>query len=262
MGLKQNIINAFLYLTTKLAGAGFLYSVMSIYFLIATGFDLYEYVEETSHGFLLYTVYVYGIACSIIIDLITYKIPKKNYSVKILLYIVAGYAYFMARELSVIMFIAGTVGALCSVLFYFGTYKSFRSQTFKYTVIIAPLFFIILLNFDFTEKENWVEVGSDHSYTATFEYFNGKHEIPIHLKEGQTITVFHDFNNTNGGGHGFHVLNEINNLVGMTEVNEKKVRLKVQDSGVYRIVVTGDDVKGSFIVTWEIEKDDNNESIK
>lgn len=41
----------------------------------------------------------------------------------------------------------------------------------------------------------------------------------------------------------------------MTEVSEKKVKLEVQDSGVYSMVVTGDDVKGSFLVTWEIDED-------
>ena len=253
--LKQNLIKAFLYLTTKLAGAGFLYLVMSGYLLISTGFDLYEFVEEISHGFLWFVVYVYGILCSIIIDLLTYKVSKKQFSVKILLYVVAGYAFFIVREINVIMLIAGTVGALCSIIFYVGAYNSFRFQSFKYAVIIAPLFVTMLMNFDFTEKEQWVEVRSDNTYIATFEYFNGKHEIPFHVKEGQTITVFHEFKNSNGGGHGSHFLNEKNDLVGMTEVSEKKVKIEIQDSGVYSMVVTGDDVKGSFIVTWEIDED-------
>lgn len=241
-------------MTTKLAGAGFLFIVMSIYLLIATGFDLYEFVEGISHGFLWFVVYGYGILGSVIIDLLALKIPKENYSVRIILHIVAGYAFFMIREISVIMFIAGTVGALCSLLFYFGTYKSFRFQSFKYVVIFAPLFLIILMNFNFTEKEQWFEAKSDNSYSATFEHFNGKHEIPIRLKEGQTITVFHDFKNTNGGGHGSHFLNEKNNLVGMTVVSEKKFKLRVQNSGIYRMIVTGDNVKGSFIVTWKIDE--------
>lgn len=37
----------------------------------------------------------------------------------------------------------------------------------------------------------------------------------------------------------------------MTEVSEGVMKLKVQVAGVYRIVVTGDDVKGSFKVTWK-----------
>lgn len=152
-----------------------------------------------------------------------------------------------------IMLFAGTIGALCSLIFYVGTYISFRFKSFKYVFsIVVPLTIIILIGVDFTEKEQWVEVKSETSYKATFDHFNGKHEIPVLLKTGQTITMSHDFKATNGGGHGFHVLNEKNKLVGMTEINEGGLKLKVQDAGVYRMVVTGDDVEGSFEVTWNI----------
>ena len=95
---------------------------------------------------------------------------------------------------------------------------------------------------------------SETSYSATFDHFNGKHEIPVLAKEGQTINLSHDFKATNGGGHGFHVLNEKNKLVGMTEVSEGELKLKVQDAGVYRMIVTGDDVEGEFNVTWYIDE--------
>ncbi|MEK5522098.1 hypothetical protein [Heyndrickxia sp. FSL W8-0423] len=250
--LRKRLIEGIPYLLTKFAGAGFLMFVISNYVLLVSGIDMYEFVEGIANWFLWGIVFGYGILCSLFIDLYVFRIPKTGYIIKIILYIVAGYAFFIISAINVYTLFAGTVGALCSLIFYFGTYLSSRFKSFKYVFsFVIPLTLIILMNVDFTEKEQWVEVKSDHTYNATFDYFNGKHEIPVQAKAGQTITLYHEFNNTNGGGHGFHVLNEKNKLVGITEVSEGVMKLKVQVAGVYRIVVTGDDVKGSFKVTWK-----------
>ncbi|WP_044893624.1 hypothetical protein [Bacillus alveayuensis] len=55
------------------------------------------------------------------------------------------------------------------------------------------------------------------------------------------------------GGYGHYVLNEENDFVGMNEVAEKTHRIKVKESGIYRIIVTGDNLKGSFQVTWHVD---------
>lgn len=255
MALKIILIKAIPYLTTKLAGAGFLLFVISSYLLLASGIDMYEFVEGISNWFLWIIVFGYGILCSLLIDLFVFKLPSTSHLVRILLCIVAGYGVFIITMNFYIMLFAGTIGALCSLIFYVGTYISFRFKSFKYVFsILVPLTIIILIGVDFTEKEQWVEVKSETSYTATFDYFNGKHEIPVLAKVGQTITLSHDFETTNGGGHGFHVLNEKNKLVAMTEVSEGESKVKVQDAGVYRMVVTGDDVEGNFKVTWNISK--------
>ena len=52
MTLKINLIKAISYLITKLAGAGFLLFVISIYLLLSFGKDMYEFVEGISSGFL------------------------------------------------------------------------------------------------------------------------------------------------------------------------------------------------------------------
>lgn len=254
MALKINLLKAIPYLITKLSGAGFLLFVISFYLLLESGLDMYEFVEGISNWFLWIIVFGYGILCSLFIDLFVFKVPITSYLVKIILYIVAGYGIFFIITINVyIMFIAGTIGAICSLIFYVGTYLSFSFKSFKYVFsIVVPLTIIILMGVDFTEKEQWDEVISETSYTATFDHFNGKHEIPVLAKAGQTITLSHDFKATNDGGHGFHVINEKNKLVGMTEISEGELKLKVQDVGVYRMVVTGDDVKGEFNVTWNI----------
>ncbi len=255
MTLKINLIKAISYLITKLAGAGFLLFVISIYLLLSFGKDMYEFVEGISSGFLWIIVFGYGILCSLLIDLWVLKVPNSSLTVKILLYILAGYGFFIITMDVSFMLFAGTIGALCSLIFYVGTLLSFRFQSFKYVFsIVVPLIIIILMDVDFTEKEQWIEVKSETSYTATFDHFNGKHEIPILAKSDQTITLSYDFNATNDGGHGFYMLNGKNKLVGLTEVSEEVLKLEVQKAGVYRMVVTGDDVKGNFKVKWSISE--------
>lgn len=258
---RKKLLNITSYLSIKIAGAGFLLFVMFTYLLVMLGMDLYKFVEGISNGYLWAAAFGYGIFCSLLIDLIVYKISATKLSVKVplfmmkvLLYIIAGYVVFLIMGFNLFTLIAGTVGAICSLIFYFGTNVSSRSNMFRYGFgIVVPLLFIVLMSMDFTEKEQWVELKTDTSYTANFHHFNGKHEIPIVVKEGQTITISHGFMNTNGGGHGFHILNEKNSLVGYTEVSDELYELKVKDNDTYRVVVTGDDVRGGFKVNWTID---------
>jgi len=251
--LRKKVKRGIPHFIIKLAGAGFLMFVISSYVLLASGLDMYEFVEGIDNLLLWIIVFGYGIFCSFFIDLFVSRFSKTGYRMKISLYIVAGYAFFIISSINAYTLIAGTVGALCSLIFYFGTYIASCFNSLKYLFsIVIPITLIILISIDFTEKEQWVEVKNDNTYTATFEYFNGKHEIPIQAKAGQTIILSHEFNNTNGGGHGFHVKNEKNKLIGMTEVGEKELEFKVQVAGVYRVVVTGDNVKGNFNVIWKL----------
>ena len=132
MSLKINLLKAIPYLTTKLSGAGFLLFVISIYLLLESGRDMYEFVEGISNWFLWIIIFGYGILCSLFIDLFVYKVPFASYLVKILLYIVAGYGIFFIISINVyFIFIAGTIGAICSLIFYVGTYLSFRFKSFN-----------------------------------------------------------------------------------------------------------------------------------
>jgi hypothetical protein len=241
------------YLMTKLSGAGFSIFIFFIATLFLTDFDMYEAVKNIANPFIWLVFYGYGIVCSLFIDLLVFKIPKINTTIKVILYILAGYIIFIPWGW--LALIAGTVGALCSLLFYLGMYLSQRKMVFKYGfAIMAPFILVILMNLDFTIKMKWEETKGDLSYTARFSYFNGEHAIPIHAKKGQTITFAVQFNNINEGGYGYHVLNEENELVGMNEVDEQKRRIEVKDSGIYRIIVTGDGLKGSFQVVWDVEE--------
>lgn len=253
MVIKPKLTNTITYLISKFAGAGLLLFVIAIYLLTSSKFDMYKFVEDISNGFFWIIIFGYGILCSLMIDFVILKFPKVGFKTKLLLYIVAGFGFFIITWNVYFILFAGTIGAICALIFYAGTWISSRFRSFRYIFsIVIPLVILILLWVDFTEKEQWVDVKNDTSYIATFAYFNGKHEIPIEAKSGQTVHLSHQFTPTNDGGHGFHVLNEQNKLVGMTEVSGDEFNWKVEDAGVYRIVVTGDDVSGEFMVTWEI----------
>ncbi|MBY0147408.1 hypothetical protein [Neobacillus niacini] len=242
-------------LFTKLAGAGFTLLLFFTFLFLQSEWDMVEFVDTISSEYIWIIIFGYGIFCSILIDIIEWKIARINKTLKILLYIVAGYAFFFINGINVINFIAGTIGALCALIFYFGTYLTDRSKGRKLVfAFLVPLFFILLMNINFTEKKQWDEERKATSYTASFEYFNGKHEIPIKVNEGQIINISIDFKNQNGGGYGYHVLNPKGDLVGMTEAEEREMTFTAHESGVYHVVVTGDDLQGGITVKWTIDE--------
>lgn len=252
------IVKITLYLVSKLAGAGFaLTFIFGFLFLLEP--DLYKFSEMISTKFIWLMLFCYGLLCSVFIDLITGKMKKKYQQVnrllmKFELYIFFGFAVFLLNGISYFTLIAGLIGALCSLLFYLGTFLSQRSRSFNYLFsIVMPLCFFLLLTIDFTEKKQWNETRTDSSYSASFQYFNGEHEIPLKVTEGQTLILSREFVNENGGGNGFHVLDDHDKLVGMTEINDQTLKLVPTKTGIYKMVVTGDSIKGSFKIIWRIE---------
>jgi len=214
---------------------------------------MYEFTEEIPIRILLAVVFGYGLCCSILIDLIVFKLPRMSFPLIVILYIAAGYIIFILSGINFYTLFAGTIGAICSLLFYFGTNLTFRYKFTKFVFsFFVPITLIILMNIDFTEKEQWNEVTTDSSFAVSFDHFNGKHEIPVQAKEGQIIAMSINFTILNGGGHGYHVLNEKGKLIEMKEVGGDVMGIYIKDSGVYRLVVTRDDAKGSIKVTWSI----------
>ncbi|WP_047984642.1 hypothetical protein [Ornithinibacillus californiensis] len=246
-----------LYLISKLSGAGFLASIFAVYVLLVTEMDWFEFSEAISGWFFWVMPFVYGIVSSMIIDLIKLKLSNKRRSTEIGLYILFGFIPFIIY-MEGIMFtiIAGSIGAASALLFLFGIYLTKQSKILRYVVaFVIPIVLIIMANIDFTTKVNWKEEQTNLSYQATFDYFNGKHEIPIEAQQGQIILFSVEFTNENGGGHGYHVRNRLDNYMGMEEtVNQHAV--EVPEDGIYRIIINGDGIKGKVEVDWEIR--DNN----
>ncbi|MEC2072536.1 hypothetical protein [Alkalihalophilus marmarensis] len=257
-------LKIFKYITTKLAGAGLLLFILFVILLVfSTGFNLYQLVEELSSPNIWFLLYIYGVLSSIVIDLIVHKIPKlksklnvSEDTLKASLYAVSGFGVFQIWGLDPFTIFAGVIGAGSAFIFYLGTRAAEQVKSFRYLfAILIPLFICILLRIDFTSKSGWTEERTDSSYTASFNYLNGRHEIPIDLEEGQLFTVTYEFNTTNGAGHGFHIRNEKNKYVGMNHISDDPflLQLNVEEAGTYKVVVTGYRVSGDFSVEWYIE---------
>lgn len=241
------------FVIVKLSGSGFAIALLALYILHSSSYDLYTFSEYLSSPFLWIVFYAYGIICSFLIDFLAYCFPKVISKLKFILYILAGFAIFMFQGNAMIAIIAGIVGALCALLFYVGTMMSHRNRLFKYGfAFMIPLVILILLSFDFTEKRNWNETRTDSTYEASFAYFNGKHEIPIEVGKGETFTFRIVVKNDNGGGHGYHVRTDDQSMVPMGKPGADKYSIHSEEGGTYQIVVTGDQLKGSIQVDWEV----------
>lgn len=218
---------------------------------------------------LWFLAYGYGILASVLIDWLIKKYALKKVKTKMGLYSIAGfgiflifgfivsiiYGEFLNLEFLAYAILAGIVGAVCALIFFLGTVIVNYSKIFTYIfAFFIPIVLSIIMSNDYTVKKNWESIQHENSYAASFTYFNGKYEIPIEAKKGQIVKITQQFHAENDGGHGFHLKDENNRYVGMQEIDEDQFKFEVKKSGVYRAIVTGDKVSGSFYVRWDITK--------
>lgn len=260
--LNDKVIN---YLLNKIAALGFLVFIMSSYVLIATSFDLYEFVETiTNIAFWLY-MSGYALLTTMLIDLVSYKWKELTNKSIILLHCLAGFvAFFPQIGLNPISIIAGLVGALCAFIYALGTFLFKKKKNFVWAALLVFPLLLGMSFVDFTEKKNWNAQMTESTYSAEFEYFNGKHEIPLTLEKGDKVTIYVSITLENGGGHGFHVRDENNDYVAMRileetndpyeQVNTNGFQFDAKEAGVYQLTVTGDDLDGKIEVKWEIDE--------
>ncbi|MFD2639262.1 hypothetical protein [Piscibacillus salipiscarius] len=242
------------YILKKLAGAGFFFVVLSSFLLLSSEIDDgFEFVEEISVVF--WWIILFSLATSMI-DFIVQKFLMNYQSIKLALYVVSGVLYFLLNPMEIwtFYFILGLIGAMAGLTVYMGMYLAKKSTILKiFLSIVVPLVCFIFLNLNFTDKQGWVEERTETSYEASFDYFNGRHEVPIKAEKGESITSSFEFNNINEGGWSFHILNELGQKVGRAEINDDQTRFEAKRSGVYRFVIIGDDVEGRFRIEWAIE---------
>ncbi|WP_080844033.1 hypothetical protein [Cytobacillus gottheilii] len=251
------------YILNKVAALGLLIFIMCTYLLLGTGLDLFEFTEYLSD--LEYWLYIsgYALLITVLIDLVGYKWVKLTIIAKIFLHCLAGFiVFFPFMGINPFTLIAGFVGSLCALIYVLCCYFLKKK---KRLALIALFVFPLLLSvrlIDFTDKENWTEEITNTSYAAMFDHFNGKHEIPLSLKKGDLVTIYISFTPTNGGGYGYQILDQNNENVGMTELGEmdreyeelntRAIQFNAEKAGAYRLIVTGDHLKGKIDVKWTI----------
>ncbi|WP_010097160.1 hypothetical protein [Ornithinibacillus scapharcae] len=238
------------YVIQKLSAAGLLISIFAI-FILTSSMELYDFSESMSYWFLWTMIFGYGILSSMVIDCVKIIFHNVPVFIEILLYLIAGFVPFIfIMEPPYILF-AGGVGSFSALLFLAGLQFIKRKVTKVLFAFIIPITFLVMANIDFTSKQNWREETTDSSYSVTFDYFNGKHHIPIEAKSGEKIIFSVDFTNVNYGGYGYSILNENKDLIGMVEHTENRGTAIVPEDGIYFIEIRGDNLKGKIEVDWK-----------
>jgi len=248
---RERFVSLTTYLIMKAAGAGFALSLFFAVLLLLTGFDWFEFVEAISTPWHWLIFFGFGTVCSIGIDLLAKKMTKPSVALQLALHAIAGFVLFFVNGFQLTALMAGTVGAVCALLYWAGVQAAGKSVVFRWIfAITVPLTLITLMQIDFTQKTGWTEERTDGEYKASFAHFDGKHEIPLHLTKGERIAIRIGVTNRNGGGHGYHVLDENGEYVGMRENKDGRFIVEAPSDGLYRIVITGEDLRGSVSVQW------------
>lgn len=253
MAYRNRIIYYIHYVAAKLFATSF--TLLLFGFLIA-GVTLFDMSKLISTKGILLLFVPYAIGYSIAVDCVVRLVKSHKTAFRLLLYIVGGHLpfFFVMGKYTVFTFIAGSVGAICAMI-YLGAYSWIRRFP-KYAITLSIMLSLVvgaLLTFDFTVKKGWTEVRADYAYEAEFAYFHGIHAIKLNLNEGVTIRYSIDWA-VRSGGYGHHVLDDNGDYVGQTISEDGAVHsFKADQSGNYSIVVTGDRLSGNFTVNWTFE---------
>lgn len=261
MHLNRNIMG---YILNKLAALGLLVFIMCMSLILLNGFDLYRSTETLSYLSIWGLIGAYALVTTMLIDLVRIKWISFSFGVSVFLHGIAGFiVFFPFMGFNFYAVLAGSVGALCAMTYAFSSYLLEKKKQYAWLfLLVFPLFLSFRL-IDFTIKKDWTEEITATSFYAEFERFNGKNQIPIPLKKGDVVTVNLSFYGQNGGGYGFHILDEHGEYVAMEDVGEKdepyndldetSIQFQAVKDGRYFIVVTGDELQGEIDVRWDIE---------
>ncbi|HHT7235898.1 MULTISPECIES: hypothetical protein [Bacillus] len=253
----------FPYALIKFSAACSLFFSFLLFFFIGSDMNFFktsEYLTGFIYIFWFYLLFLYAILCSVIIDKLN---SKRNSTPRtILLYILCGYLFFLPFHIYnggdvIIIFIMGSVGAICSLFFYLCTCIANKSKWFRYmTAIIIPILFIAICSIDFTQKEQWVEHSTKNTFEADFSYFNGTHKIPVYVKKGETLEVNVNFlitENSAYQGYGTGFSSEFNKYEPLSELSDDTYELSPSKTGTYYIEVTGYGIEGKIKTNWIIK---------
>lgn len=247
-----------------MASAGFaLLCLWALFLLTGGGYLSFRLMEEINLWGILY---LYGAACSIIIDMFVRYFPSKRTLKEGLLYAFFGYCYFpaagylskgaalSARELLGTLFIAGTLGAITALIFWAGGRLAANHRRTSYLMgIVIPGVLFLSMTIVNDLKMGWKETFTNSTYEAAFDSFNGAQEIPVELRKGQTLVFGVLWNVKGGSSTGHHVLKPNGGYAALQTTTDHRTAISAEEDGVYRIVAQArGGGSGSFKVTWEI----------
>jgi hypothetical protein len=242
------------YLAAK-AAAGIVLFILFI--IVAAGWDLYAW-SELLHEWMWSSLIVgYAPVYSMVTDAVAKLTrPKYRLSVQLLLYTLGGFLPFVIwfRVQFFIVLYAGLIGTVCAYV-YLVLYLVLKKRGLYTLVAAAVALSILLVLFfhDFTVKRGWSELRGDTSYEASFSLLHGQISVPIEVEAGQLIEF--SVNWQTSGGNGYSLKAPDGKYAGMEPVGDfdsSTRRFTAEESGVYRIVLTGDRLTGRLKVEWSI----------
>ncbi|WP_217557057.1 hypothetical protein [Paenibacillus sp. GbtcB18] len=248
MGRKQ----VWSFILSKLAAAGTLFTVFVI-IIIKTKAGLYQISEAARLPYLWWLVYGYAVIYSILTELILFKFfPKAKVWIRMVVYGAGGFAPFVVLIFDpVYIAISGLIGSVCALFFYAADCLYGRTKIMSAVAALCiPAVLLVFAWGDFTETRQWREVRTDSSYEVSFAYFNGEKAVPIPIKKGETALLTYSWTMKNGG-YGVR-FTDVKQVPG--DLPEKnKIRIRVPESGVASLVLTGDHAEGTFRMEWNAE---------
>ncbi|AFC32459.1 hypothetical protein PM3016_5781 [Paenibacillus mucilaginosus 3016] len=235
----------------------------ALFLLMGGGYLSFRLMEEINLWGILY---LYGAACSIIIDMFVRYLPSYRPLKEGLLYAFFGYCYFPAAgylskgaalsagELFGTLLVTGTLGAITALIFWAGSRLASKHPRTSYLMgIVIPGVLFLSMTIVNDLKIGWKETFSNSTYEAAFDLFNGAREIPVELRKGQTLVFSFLWNVKGGSSTGHHALKPNGGYAVLQTTTDHKTAIRAEEDGVYRIVAKArGGGSGSFKVTWEI----------
>jgi hypothetical protein len=124
----------------------------------------------------------------------------------------------------------------------------------KRIAIIASLMILFVLT-ACTIKAGWVSINFGNRFSANYQHFNGKQVDRIRMKPGETLTLNCEVE-VKKGILSIQVVNPQGKLIWVEkflEDAECHFGFTAETGGVYKVIVLGDQTRGSFELDWIIE---------
>ncbi|PWW07240.1 hypothetical protein DFQ01_102132 [Paenibacillus cellulosilyticus] len=244
--MNQTQRNVQSYLLMKLASAGFTVVFFWFFCLTMTG-DWYQSFGSMQELKIWPIIYLYGISSSLVIDLILKYVSRNREPIKAALYIFFGLAYFSYslkyNSFAAFVFV-GAFGVVFALVYYWGTFIFKKMQWHSYIFAFAlPIILFVWMNVSAMDRQvNWKETYTQsalNTYEATFDYFNGSKEIPVHVQKGQILRfkiVWDTQGVGNGGATGQHVTKPNGKYAPMEKTSDHQTLVRIEENGTYKIV--------------------------
>jgi hypothetical protein len=119
-------------------------------------------------------------------------------------------------------------------------------------IIILTVFLTACSGFSST-RMGWVCINPDNGLDCSYSLFTGQEMDTVKLDEGEFITLSYEVK-VESGAIQILVLDPSDQTIWQVDLTQNisdEIKIQASESGIFRIVVNGDETEGSFRLTWE-----------